>query len=181
MGVLEKRWEDVLIRHNHIPLCPWASIKSALAASAGLSGPAGPTVGTSRTEQSRRVIKKYCVVAGWVCVEFAEFWVLLAFYKPLPSVSAATLPHLHHQILNISNPSLFLSLYSTLRYFQVSNRVTSACRYDERLPSVPHWASKEAQVSSQGTVCHSFISLKGLSVKFIKIRAFFFQWQARVQ
>lgn len=91
----------VLIRHNRIPLCPRASIKSALAASAGLSGPAGHTVGTSWTDQSRRVIKKYCVVASWVCVEFAEFWekgflqtppICLSCYTP--SFTSSDLKHL---------------------------------------------------------------------------------------
>jgi len=178
VGVLEKRWEDVLIRHNRIPLCPRASIKNALAASTGLSGPAGPTVGTSRAAEWSKNIAPLQVES----VEFAEFWEKRLFYKPLPSVSAATLPHLHHQILNISNLSLFLSccilLSVTLRFLTGSRQPAEMMK--DCLQFLIEPAKKLKFRLKVRCVIHSFISSKGLSVKFIKIRAFF-KWQARVQ
>lgn len=181
MGVLEKRREDVLIQHNRIPLCPWASIKSALAASASLSGPEG----LSRNElngaepQSDQKILRCCRLSLCCLLSFEN----KAFYKPLPSVSAVTLLHLHHQILNISNLSLFLScciLRSVSLRFRIGSRQPASMMKD-CLQFLIEPAKKLKFRLKVQCVIRSFIHcIKGFisnSVKFINIRA---KWQTLV-
>lgn len=165
VGVLEKRREDVLIRHNHIPLCPWASIKSALAASAGLSGPAGLSrneLNGAEPQSDQKILR---------CCRLSLCWVLRIRLFTNPS----HLSQLLHSFIYIirsetSQISLFLFccfLHSISLRFWIGSRQPANMMKDCLQFLIEPAKKLKFRLKVQCVICsfiHSFTASKGLSV-----------------